>query len=316
MIEESFRAQLSPERQLHIDIMERVARNFSDTPFVLKGGTALLLAYKLDRFSTDLDFDSGKRLGVISRIKTAFPSEVKVLEIREKKDSSVAQRYDVDYHSKFGKDTLKIETSYRTPPQESDVQVVNGIRVYKLSKLIDQKLQTVQSRTKSRDLYDVAFLGTRHADQFSFKQADDFTKLVKEFRNLSEAFKDAFIDDGIMRSIGFESTLYRLIEAEERFLKLQQHGFNKATIEELSEIRKSVKEGKVGQEEAQKKADQLLRVNKIEGFSEKAKTRSEIKEFLSGKQNLSAEIICRNAAKQAIAVKSEAKIQKPKLKLL
>jgi predicted nucleotidyltransferase component of viral defense system len=48
---------LSPERRLHVEIMRAIARELHDLPMVLKGGTALLLCYGLDRFSEDLDFD-------------------------------------------------------------------------------------------------------------------------------------------------------------------------------------------------------------------------------------------------------------------
>jgi predicted nucleotidyltransferase component of viral defense system len=48
------------ERQLHVNIMRAIARDFHVIPMVLKGGTALLLCYGLDRFSEDLDFDAPK----------------------------------------------------------------------------------------------------------------------------------------------------------------------------------------------------------------------------------------------------------------
>ncbi len=49
--------ELTPSQQKHVELMAAIARNVADTEMALKGGTALLLAYGLDRFSEDLDFD-------------------------------------------------------------------------------------------------------------------------------------------------------------------------------------------------------------------------------------------------------------------
>ena len=54
-------------------LMTCILKQLSDTPLVLKGGTALYLGYGLTRFSEDLDFDSSKRLNLLNKIKEAFP---------------------------------------------------------------------------------------------------------------------------------------------------------------------------------------------------------------------------------------------------
>ena len=41
---------------IHIAILYVISRHYSNK-LVFKGGTCLMLAYNLDRFSTDLDFD-------------------------------------------------------------------------------------------------------------------------------------------------------------------------------------------------------------------------------------------------------------------
>ena len=49
-------SEMPPEEQIHCDLMRSMARSLSETPLILKGGTSLLLAYGLDRFSEDLGF--------------------------------------------------------------------------------------------------------------------------------------------------------------------------------------------------------------------------------------------------------------------
>jgi len=58
--------------------MRSITRSLADTPLILKGGTALLFAYGLNRFSEDLDFDSNKHLRLENRIEKAAGNLVKI----------------------------------------------------------------------------------------------------------------------------------------------------------------------------------------------------------------------------------------------
>ena len=54
-------SKLTPEQmKKYVEVMQDFLRflNLKTNNYVLKGGTALLFGYKLDRFSEDLDFDS------------------------------------------------------------------------------------------------------------------------------------------------------------------------------------------------------------------------------------------------------------------
>lgn len=64
-------SNLTPIEETHIVVMKAIAMAVADTPMVLKGGTALLLVYGLDRFSEDLDFDSNKAINLENRIQQA-----------------------------------------------------------------------------------------------------------------------------------------------------------------------------------------------------------------------------------------------------
>jgi predicted nucleotidyltransferase component of viral defense system len=64
-------ANFTEHQTQHVEIMRKIARSFNESPMVLKGGTALLLAYGLDRYSEDLDFDSTKPINPITRISQA-----------------------------------------------------------------------------------------------------------------------------------------------------------------------------------------------------------------------------------------------------
>lgn len=50
--------QLTEAQHLHQRVMYHIVMALQDTPYVLKGGTALMMTRGLDRHSTDLDFDA------------------------------------------------------------------------------------------------------------------------------------------------------------------------------------------------------------------------------------------------------------------
>lgn len=153
---------LSPRDAVHERLMRSVLKGICDTPLVLKGGTALLLAYGLDRFSEDLDFDAPYKLNLESRIRRRVPFGITVDGIDPLKDTATVTRYRVRYQSEHGKRSLKLEISYRTPPQPSEVRTFHGIRVASLPRIIDQKLKAAHDgddpRSKVRDLYDLDFV--------------------------------------------------------------------------------------------------------------------------------------------------------------
>ena len=62
-------SEMTPEEQIHCDLMRSIARSLSDTPLILKGGTTLLLAYGLNR----LVGSSSGDLTQVSIFLTIFP---------------------------------------------------------------------------------------------------------------------------------------------------------------------------------------------------------------------------------------------------
>ena len=110
----------------HKLLMRNIVQSLADTPYVLKGGTALMFGYDLDRFSEDLDFDSVKKLNLETKIKENLPSGFEIVEITKPKDTDTVQRYKVTYITPNGKRRLKIETSYRKKDiSEEDYSLIN-----------------------------------------------------------------------------------------------------------------------------------------------------------------------------------------------
>ncbi len=193
--------QLTEAQHLHQRVMYHVVKALQDTPYVLKGGTALLMTRGLDRHSTDLDFDARRKLNIEKRIRRGLEDagvELRYFSIA--KDTDTVQRYKVHYMEPSSGNLvlLKIETSFRNPPDEGIVEIVNGIRTYKIEGLIGQKLDALQSRTEARDLFDIEYLTRVHGNLFSPVQMATLGNLVADPDGLAARFDAAVREDDIL----------------------------------------------------------------------------------------------------------------------
>jgi predicted nucleotidyltransferase component of viral defense system len=189
---------LTPDRALHVQIMQAMAHDFHDLQMVLKGGTALLLCYGLDRFSEDLDFDSPKKFNIKQRVENTFAKFCSSYEVKTVKDTATVQRLKSHYQGINGDRLLKIETSFRQAPSPDTVVIVNGIRTYTISTLIDQKIQALIGRTAARDLYDVAFLARTYRSDFSVAAIQMLTAIMADVDAVEYRFMEAFEEDELM----------------------------------------------------------------------------------------------------------------------
>jgi predicted nucleotidyltransferase component of viral defense system len=203
----------SPERRLHVDIMRAIARDFSDLPMVLKGGTALLLCYGLTRFSEDLDFDSPRKFNIAGRIDRILSAKANSHELKIVKDTETVQRIKSHYQGIAGDRLLKIETSFRSSPDESSVTVVNGIRTYKIEALIEQKIAALTNRTAARDLYDVAFLAKNYLNAFSPATKSTLKLMIQDLNALEQRFEDAFEEDEILATEDLSALVLQISES-------------------------------------------------------------------------------------------------------
>lgn len=112
--------KLKTNETIHLSVMKAILKALIDTPLVLKGGTALLVCYGLDRFSEDLDFDSPIKLNIENKIKKALQlSHVNIENFDIVKDTSTVSRIRIRYSVEHVKRSLKIEISYRTPAESN-----------------------------------------------------------------------------------------------------------------------------------------------------------------------------------------------------
>lgn len=132
-------------------------------PLILKGGTALMFCYGLDRFSEDLDFDATAHTNTEGYVRS-FCSKNGYSYFRKKYTDTV-QRLTIHYG---GEKPLKVETSFRNQSLSfNDSIIKNGIRTYPIDTLAQMKMTAFMSRDRIRDLYDVSFITNNYWEELS-----------------------------------------------------------------------------------------------------------------------------------------------------
>jgi predicted nucleotidyltransferase component of viral defense system len=227
--------RLKDSQALHIEVMRVVAQQLKDTPYVLKGGSALILTRSLNRYSTDLDFDSQIKLNLAGRIETALKRirEIELRSLKVVKDTDTVQRYKIHYVDKrTGEDTLlKVETSFRDIPQPESIETIDGIKTYGINTLFDQKMNAAANRAEARDLYDLAFL----IKQYGSRLRDDQIEAVQSFAmnpdQMVEQYRASFkVDDALANVTTVEDIALSIhLDSEELFkqrnLKVQESSY-------------------------------------------------------------------------------------------
>ena len=201
-------------------VMLSICQSFqkNSLPMVLKGGTALRFCYASDRFSEDLDFDSAKPLNLERSIKNVFlnlgKSQPKLRNpvITLVKKTDTVRRYRIEYGDQT---RLKIETSLRGTPKDSDLTIINGILTYKIPVLISQKLGALQGRTTARDLHDVIFLFENYMKNFDKDQKAMIIDLNNTQSEVISRFNPAYDEDPVLETNDLIMDLVKLSELVE-----------------------------------------------------------------------------------------------------
>lgn len=130
--------------------------------YILKGGTALMQCYNLDRFSEDIDLD-GKGNSIFDLVDCYCKSNS--YEYRIAKNTDTVKRCMIHYG---GSKPLKIEVSCRRNfIDKNDYVRISGIIVYTIERLAAMKCSAYASRDKIRDLYDLSFICCNYYNRLS-----------------------------------------------------------------------------------------------------------------------------------------------------
>jgi Uncharacterized conserved protein len=161
--------------------------NEKSNDFVLKGGTALMICYGLDRFSEEIEMDGVQ--GNISGIIVDFCNN-EGYSYSIVKDTDIAKSYVIDYGDT--ERPVKVEVFFRRKSIDPDeVDRIQGISVYKVEYICIMKVNAYNRNHKIRDLYDLMYICNNFWEQlsadvksavreaFSYKNIEYFTYLTK-----------------------------------------------------------------------------------------------------------------------------------------
>ncbi len=173
---------------------------------LFKGGTAMELAYGLDRFSEDLDFDMGKE--DITAIDEAIENlDSKVIRVENDWESEIVrnrnmQIFMLDFYSIDLKSTVTIKIDvvfepYILPPKKKLIDVYGmpvALSVMDEREILAEKVNAIlnKKRDQPRDLYDLRFLLMlkTNIDKHLIYQKHDSSAFGKPMRYSFKAFAD------------------------------------------------------------------------------------------------------------------------------
>lgn len=176
----------NPSHGLVIRRMLRGINALPGNPFVLKGGTALMECYGLDRFSEDIDLDSLRSNVPSSRFFSMIDSicSREGYSWRKAKDTPTVRRAFVSYGPPDRPLKIELSLRHRTIPDRKTA-TVDGILTYTISELCKLKCAAYMSRDKIRDLFDVSFIADRYYDRLT-PEAKDMLALALEYKDLEQ----------------------------------------------------------------------------------------------------------------------------------
>lgn len=216
--------KLTNEQMIQKNIMENFLQflnKYDKQTTILKGGTALMFGYGLDRFSEDIDLDSTNTH--LEKIIKDY-CDINALSYNVKKDTPFVKRYMLEYETNK---KIKIEISYRNKRlNKDDFQVINGVKIYNIDKLFGMKLNAYNGRDKLRDLYDIVFIFKNYKEalpsfaidqlkySLSFKGLEQFDYLIEtqddelvDKNKLAEDFLNVFDELGLIDDKQIESSI-------------------------------------------------------------------------------------------------------------
>ena len=203
--------QLSDIQLNRLDMFKIILDNIDTNKFILKGGTALLLFYGLDRFSEDIDLDAITNTMNICKYIKNYNWNTTI-----KKDTPTVFKAMIDYGDKkeIGNYSLKIEISSRN----KNYTYIDEVNVYTMKELMKMKINAFANRDKIRDFYDISYYLTNNPEVFT----NDMLLMIKnilDYKNLDELeilldieFRENSLNINSKHSKHFILNIYNIIE--------------------------------------------------------------------------------------------------------
>ena len=97
--------------------------------------------------------------------------------------------------------TIKVDVRLQPILRSKDIEVIDGIRTYKIATIFDQKLAATKSRIAPRDLFDLAFVMDSYGDRLSDSQIRRAHAFAENTDALERRYKNKFEEDEVLKDV-------------------------------------------------------------------------------------------------------------------
>jgi predicted nucleotidyltransferase component of viral defense system len=190
-----------------------IARAVSAEDLVLKGGTSLLFGYGLNRYSTDLDFNTSRKTNHIDKIIEILRK--KKIHYNAMHDRREGSRIITDILFKTGqrKDKLKIDIDYSGKYMDSAQNIVNnnGIFMFNIKTLCYMKYEAFLDRKKARDIFDIGYLIQHSPKSFDENMIKEINKRINELG--IDTIKKIFLKDDVLKYFNVDEIIDKVLSS-------------------------------------------------------------------------------------------------------
>ena len=147
-------------------LIASIATGLSRHPLVLKDDSALMLAFNLDRCSTEICYDSNTRIELTKELEKMLQTTRLNYRVVTKEDTDSLSKSVIHYGSSPSRThTLKIEIANNREIPPNEVSKTHGFPVYTINKLCRDKLSAIAETMKPTDFYDLGFIAYHSCDE-------------------------------------------------------------------------------------------------------------------------------------------------------
>ena len=125
---------------------------------------------------------------------------------------------------------FKVNVRYAKPLRAEDIEVIGGVRSYRVPVLFDQEMAGTASRIEPRDPFDLAFILEQYGDSLRDDQVRRAEAFAEDLDRLELRYRERFERDEVLRDISdVEDTVLRFRYAttdqrDRRWPQVQEQG--------------------------------------------------------------------------------------------
>jgi len=188
-----------------------IAKTVSNEDLVLKGGTSLLFGYGLNRYSTDLDFNTTKNINHINSIVEILKNKrIHYSTIHDRKEGSRVIT-DILFKYRQKKDKLKIDIDYSGKYMNDELNITcnNGIYMFSANILCRMKYEAFLNRKKARDIFDIGYLLQHFPQYFNENMIKKIEQRINELG--IDMIKIIYMKDDVLKNLPVDEIVDKTI---------------------------------------------------------------------------------------------------------